>query len=74
VFSLAGGYMAGIQPIGEWRLFSWHPFLMTCGMVGTAGIGAITKKLGGYSNTKVSTMQAENVIVDALKIEYTCSD
>jgi hypothetical protein len=26
---------------------------MTCGMVGSAGIGALTKKLGGYTNTKV---------------------
>jgi len=26
---------------------------MTLGMVGFAGIGAITKKLGGYTNTKV---------------------
>ena len=47
------GYMAGIQPIGEWRFFSWHPFLMTAGMVGMAGIGAVTKKMGGYDNTKV---------------------
>jgi hypothetical protein len=53
VFSLLAGYNAGIQPTGVWRFFSWHPFLMTCGMVGLAGIGAITKKLGGYTNTKV---------------------
>ena len=54
VFSLGAGYNAGIQPTGEWRFFSWHPFLMTCGMVGLAGLGAIVKKLGGYTNTKVS--------------------
>lgn len=45
--------MAGIQPTGKWRFFSWHPLLMTIGMVGLMGIGAITKKLGGYTNTKV---------------------
>jgi Eukaryotic cytochrome b561 len=55
IFALAGGYIAGIQPINQWRFFSWHPFLMTTGMVGLAGIGAITKKLGGYTNTKVQT-------------------
>jgi hypothetical protein len=53
VFSLCGGYFAGVRPNGEWRYFSWHPFLMTCGMVGCMGIGAATKKLGGYTNTKV---------------------
>jgi hypothetical protein len=52
-FSIGGGYKAGIQPNGEWRYFSWHPFLMTCGMVGFAGIGAVTKKLGGYTATKI---------------------
>jgi hypothetical protein len=52
-FSVGGGYFAGSQPAGTWRYFSWHPFLMTCGMVGFAGIGAVTKKLGGYSNTKI---------------------
>jgi hypothetical protein len=55
IFAVAGGYIAGIQPINQWRFFSWHPFLMTTGMVGLAGIGAITKKLGGYTNTKVQT-------------------
>ena len=54
LFSVAMGYMAGIQPVGEWRFFSWHPFLMTLGMVGFMGVGAVTKKLGGYDNTKVS--------------------
>jgi hypothetical protein len=53
-FSVAGGYLAGTQPNGEWRFFSWHPLLMTIGMVGLMGIGAITKKLGGYTNTKVN--------------------
>ena len=54
-FSLGMGYVAGIQPTGQWRFFSWHPLLMTVGMVGLSGIGAVTKKLGGYTNTKVRT-------------------
>lgn len=53
-YSIVAGYNAGLQPIGKWRYFSWHPFLMTFGMVGLSGISAITKKLGGYTNTKVS--------------------
>ena len=54
-FSLGGGYMAATQPPkAGWRFFSWHPLLMTIGMVGLAGIGAVTKKLGGYTNTKVN--------------------
>jgi hypothetical protein len=57
VFSIGMGYTAGIQPVSQWRFFSWHPFLMTCGMVGLAGIGAVTKKLGGYENTKVRERQ-----------------
>lgn len=60
------GYTTGIQPAGEWRFFSWHPLLMTVGMVGCMGVGAVTKKLGGYENTKVSsktTMTATKSIV-----------
>ena len=52
VYSVLGGYYAGLQPINQWRYFSWHPFLMTVGMVGFTSIGAITKKMGGYTNTK----------------------
>ena len=62
-FSLVGGYTAGIQPAGEWRFFSWHPFLMTSGMVALAGVGAVTKKMGGYANTKVSREFARFVSV-----------
>jgi hypothetical protein len=55
LFGLAGGYMVATQPSGGWQQpFSWHPFLMTVGMVSFMGIGAMTKKLGGYDNTKVS--------------------
>ena len=44
---------------GGWKSpFSWHPFLMTAGMVSFMGIGAMTKKLGGYDNTKVGTTDA----------------
>lgn len=53
VFSLGAGYMAGVQPSGAgWRDFSWHPFLMTCAFVGAFGTAAVTKKRGGYTNTK----------------------
>ena len=53
VYSIMAGYVAGIQPTNEFRYFSYHPLLMTCGMVGTMSIGAVTKKIGGYMNTKV---------------------
>jgi hypothetical protein len=53
VTSIVGGYKAGVQPTNEWRFFSWHPLLMNIGFVGLAGIGAITKKLGGYANTHI---------------------
>ena len=56
-FSLSAGYMAGTQPPGAgWRFFSWHPFLMTCGMMGLFGTGILTKKLKGYTNTKVKEL------------------
>jgi Eukaryotic cytochrome b561 len=58
-FSLGMGYFAGIQPAGSgWRYFSWHPLLMTCGMVGMSGIAAVTKKLGGYTNTKLHAVMS----------------
>mmetsp|Transcript_30153 Transcript_30153/g.61503 ORF Transcript_30153/g.61503 Transcript_30153/m.61503 type:complete len:200 (-) Transcript_30153:180-779(-) len=54
-FSLFGGYFAATQPTGAgWREpFSYHPLLMTVGFVGLMGTAAITKKLGGYTNTKI---------------------
>ena len=52
-FAVVGGYFAGLEATGEWVLFSWHPFLMTCGMVGLMGLSTVTKKLGGYTNTKL---------------------
>ena len=48
---LIGRYIA-TQPNGEWSFFSWHPFLMICGFVGAMGVAAVTKKRGGYTNTK----------------------
>lgn len=52
-YSLGVGYYAAVRPDGKWKNpFSWHPFLMTVGMIGCMGIAAITKKLGGYVNTK----------------------
>lgn len=48
--------MAAIQPTGAgWRDFSWHPFLMTSAFVGMFGAATVTKKRGGYTNTKVRT-------------------
>lgn len=53
IYSVGAGYYAATRPNGQWRSpFSWHPFLMTTGMIGCMGIAAITKKLGGYTNTK----------------------
>eukprot|EP00980_Cylindrotheca_fusiformis_P006644 scaffold1390_cov138-Cylindrotheca_fusiformis.AAC.47 len=53
VYSALAGYYAATRPVGTWRSpFSWHPLLMIVGLVGCAGISAITKKMGGYTNTK----------------------
>uniref|UniRef100_A0A7S4M4W4 Cytochrome b561 domain-containing protein n=1 Tax=Odontella aurita TaxID=265563 RepID=A0A7S4M4W4_9STRA len=54
LFSLGGGYFAALQPSGAgWRdPFSYHPLLMMIGFVGLMGSAAVTKKLGGYTNTK----------------------
>jgi len=54
LYGLGCGYMAATQPIGAgWRLFSYHPFLMTLGMITCLGSASIIKKLGGYYNTKM---------------------
>ena len=51
--AVMGWYVSSRPGNGKWTSpFSWHPFLMTFGMVGSMGMGAITKKLGGYANTK----------------------
>eukprot|EP00816_Leptocylindrus_hargravesii_P008414 CAMPEP_0196814382 /NCGR_PEP_ID=MMETSP1362-20130617/42927_1 /TAXON_ID=163516 /ORGANISM="Leptocylindrus danicus, Strain CCMP1856" /LENGTH=190 /DNA_ID=CAMNT_0042190973 /DNA_START=56 /DNA_END=628 /DNA_ORIENTATION=+ len=53
ILAAAFGYLAGLQPTGEWRWFSWHPFLMVLAFVGFMGSGSMIKKMGGYTNTKV---------------------
>lgn len=53
VYTLIVGRLVSTQPSSEWSYFSWHPFLMICGLMGAMGVGAVTKKLGGYANTKM---------------------
>mmetsp|Transcript_36578 Transcript_36578/g.74521 ORF Transcript_36578/g.74521 Transcript_36578/m.74521 type:complete len:275 (+) Transcript_36578:105-929(+) len=55
LFVLLGGYYAATRPAGVgFRLpFSLHPLLMVLGYVGLMGTAHVTKKLGGYSNTKL---------------------
>lgn len=58
-FSVILGMAVGFQPAGEgWRLFSWHPLLMTIGYIGLLGGATLTKKLGGYTNTKIHSFLA----------------
>ena len=67
VYSLAAGYYAATRPIGTWRNpFSYHPFLMITGMVGCAGVSVVTKKLGGYTNTKIHAALAVASVVLSL--------
>jgi Eukaryotic cytochrome b561 len=64
---LGVGYLAATRPNGRWRNpFSWHPFLMTVGMVGCMGCAAVTKKMGGYQNTKAHGILASLGYVLAL--------
>jgi hypothetical protein len=70
IFSLVGGYYAGTAAKGHWTFFSWHPLLMTCGMVGLAGIGAMTKKMGGYNNTKVRNSRPHRGMVYDIAISF----
>ncbi len=61
VFALFAGYKAAVQPEGAgWRFFSYHPFLMVFGFVGMMGASALTKKLGGYTNTKLHGILASS--------------
>lgn len=54
LYTLIVGRMISTQPEGaKWSFFSWHPFLMVTGFIGLMGISAVTKKLGGYANTKL---------------------
>lgn len=52
LYSIVIGRLIATQPSSTWSFFSWHPFLMTSGFVGLMGVAAVTKKLGGYANTK----------------------
>merc|ERR1719276_290536 len=66
-FSIGLGIITGFQPAGEgWRLFSWHPLLMTLGFVGLMGTATVTKKLGGYTNTKIHGILASGGLFLAL--------
>ena len=59
IYSIGVGYYISTRPKGKWRSpFSYHPFLMTIGFVGMMGLSAVTKKLGGYTNTKLHGMAA----------------
>lgn len=66
-YTIIVGRMVSTQPQGaKWSFFSWHPFLMVTGFVGLMGIGAVTKKLGGYSNTKLHGILASLGLMSAL--------
>jgi len=67
VYAMYAGWYAATRPKGKWKSpFSWHPFLMTMGMVGSMGIAAITKKRGGYTNTKAHAILASSGYLLAL--------
>jgi len=54
ICSIYGATSAAVQPDGAgWRFFSYHPLLMTLGFVLCMGNGALVKKMGGYTNTKI---------------------
>lgn len=38
---------------GEWVWFSWHPTAMIFAFIFLAGFSILTKKAGGYKNTKI---------------------
>jgi hypothetical protein len=65
-FTIVVGLTVAMQPTGAgWRFFSWHPFLMVSGFIGMMGSAAITKKLGGYANTKLHGMMASGGLLMA---------
>lgn len=52
-YSIILGTYVATRPKWRWRSpFSFHPLLMTWGLIGCAGLSAVTKKMGGYQNTK----------------------
>ena len=54
-YAALGGYYGGTRPAGAGfrSPFSYHPLLMMVGFVGLMGSAHLTKKLGGYANTKI---------------------
>lgn len=67
IFSVGLGVTAGYLPPGAgWRLFSWHPLCMTIGFVGLMGSATVTKRLGGYTNTKLHAGLASLGLFSAL--------
>ena len=66
LFAIVVGYTVSVQPSGAgWRFFSWHPFLMILGFVAMMGTSAVTKKLGGYKNTKTHGILASSGLIMA---------
>ena len=52
VFSVvSSAYLVYLK--GEWIWFSWHPTSMIFAFIFLAGVSILTKKAGGYVNTKV---------------------
>jgi hypothetical protein len=67
LYTLIVGRMISTQPEGaKWSFFSWHPFLMVTGFIGLMGISSVTKKLGGYTNTKLHGILASLGLISAL--------
>lgn len=67
LFTIIIGYIISTQPSGAgWRFFSYHPFLMSSGFITMMGISAVTKKLGGYVNTKLHGILASSGLFMAL--------
>ena len=49
--SLASVYTVLLK--GQWIWFSWHPVSMIFAFIFLAGFSILTKKAGGYTNTKI---------------------
>jgi len=71
------GAYAGLLPSNsEWRLFSYHPLLMSLG-VACFVVGALVKKMGGYANTKMHGIISVVGVVSYFSgyaIIYTCKE
>jgi len=66
LFTILIGSHVSTQPEGAgFRFFSYHPLLMIAGFVGMMGTSAITKKLGGYKNTKTHGILASGGLMMA---------